>query len=347
MRKSLLAILTIFIVGCSTIQITEETTSTTPNIENGIDVFFSDPTLITGGDYNYGPEMFLVDAIQAARVSIDIAVYRMNLWDLRNAIINAHQSGVVVRMVTDSDSINDEVVKQIQESGIKVIGDERESLMHNKFVVIDRQDVWTGSMNFTVGSAYYDNNNLIHIHSQEVALDYVTEFDEMFNLEMFGDNVIASTPNPLVNLGGSLVEVYFSPDDNVDEHIINIIEQGQENIIFMAYSFTSNSIGEAILEKFYEGVNVSGVMDSNQAVTNQGTNYDSFVEAGISVMLDENSGLMHHKVIIVDNKIVITGSYNFSNSAENKNDENLLIIHDPGIADLYKAEYLKLISLNK
>jgi phosphatidylserine/phosphatidylglycerophosphate/cardiolipin synthase-like enzyme len=324
------------------------TTETVPNYDNStgndIEVFFSDPSNMTGSPYNYGLETKLVDAIGLARISIDVAIYSINLWDIRDALMEAKDRGVLVRLVTDSENFSDEVIQQLMDSGIKVIGDRRESLMHNKFVVIDRQDVWTGSMNFTVGSAYYDNNNLVHIHSNKIAMDYVTEFNEMFELDLFGDNIAALTPDPLAIVGNTLVEVYFSPDDGVADHIVSIINQGKESIIFLAYSFTSDTIGEVILDKFQKGITVSGIMDSGQAKGNQGSEFDSFQKAGVNVFLDGNSGLMHHKVIIIDKNTVITGSYNFSRSAEKENDENILILHDPRIAELFYDEFLNLIS---
>ncbi|MFC2065113.1 phospholipase D-like domain-containing protein, partial [Chloroflexota bacterium] len=215
-----------------------------------IEIFFSDPTNISGEKYDYGPERFMVQAIKSAVVSVDIAIYNFNLWDVRDALLEVFNRGVTVRVVIESENMENEVVQQLKQAGIQVIGDRRESLMHNKFIIVDRIDVWTGSMNFTVGSAYYDNNNLVHIHSPEVAGNYQTEFNEMFVLDMFGDNIMSLTPDPLVLIDDSLVEIYFSPDDDVAEHIIEIINQANESIVFMAYSFTSDVVSAAIIEKF-------------------------------------------------------------------------------------------------
>jgi phosphatidylserine/phosphatidylglycerophosphate/cardiolipin synthase-like enzyme len=88
-------------------------------------------------------------------------------------------------------------------------------------------------------------------------------------------------------------------------------------------------------------VEVKGVMDDSQIKSNQGTEFDAFIQAGLDVRRDGTSGLIHHKVMIIDRKIVITGSYNFTASAENTNDENLLIIYSPQIAELYLAEFAR------
>ena len=103
---------------------------------------------------------------------MDVAIYDLNLWSIRDALIAAHRRGVDVRMVTESDNMDEQEVQELKEAGIEVLGDRHESLMHDKFVVIDRLEVWTGSMNFTTGGAYLDNNNLIRLRSSKLAEDY-------------------------------------------------------------------------------------------------------------------------------------------------------------------------------
>ncbi|MDO9348528.1 MAG: phospholipase D-like domain-containing protein, partial [Anaerolineales bacterium] len=224
-------------------------------------------------------------------------------------------------------------------AGIPILGDRREGLMHDKFVVIDRQEVWSGSMNFTTGGAYKDDNNLIRILSVEVALDYTTEFDEMFVDDKFGPATVADTPYPNPTIDGTPLEIYFSPDDGVAARLVELIQSAQESIYFLAYSFTSNDIGAAVIERAGAGVTVAGVMDAGQVNSNQGTEYDPFRQAGLDVRLDGSAGLMHHKLFIIDGKIVITGSYNFSASAEERNDENVVIIFNPDVAAQYLTEF--------
>jgi phosphatidylserine/phosphatidylglycerophosphate/cardiolipin synthase-like enzyme len=269
-----------------------------------------------------------------------VAAYNFNLWSLRDALIHAHQRGVVVRMVMESDNMDSREVQQIKDAGIPVIGDQQEGLMHNKFVVIDRSEVWTGSMNFTVSGAYKDNNNFICIRSVKAAEDYTREFEEMFINRLFGPDAIVDTPYPKLTIDGTPVEVYFSPDDKIAVRIMALIQNAQENINFIAYNFTSNDIGNAIMKQAQAGISVAGVMDDSQVTSSQGTEYDPFKQAGLDVRLDGNQdGLMHHKVIIIDRQIVITGSYNFTASAEDSNDENVVIIFSPEVAEKFMEEF--------
>jgi len=316
-------------------------------------VYFTNPANLMAEDYAGGPDEALADAIHAARLSLDVAVYSLNLWSIRDALLDAWHRGVVVRMVMESDNMDSDEAQALIAAGIPILGDRREGLMHDKFVVIDRQEVWTGSMNFTTGGAYKDNNNLIRIRSAEVAQDYTQEFNEMFVEDKFGPNVVADrvgaaeglpahTPYPSLTIGDTHLEIYFSPDDGVAARLVTLIQSAQESINFMAYSFTSNDIGGAVLERAAAGVTVAGVMDEGQVNSGQGSEYDPFRQAGLDVRLDGNPGLMHHKVIIIDRSIVITGSYNFSASAEEVNDENLIVIYSPDIAAQYLAEFMRI-----
>jgi phosphatidylserine/phosphatidylglycerophosphate/cardiolipin synthase-like enzyme len=116
---------------------------------------------------------------------------------------------------------------------------------------------------------------------------------------------------------------------------VSEIEQAQESIVFMAYSFTSDPIAAAMFERAQAGVTLRGVFDEGQNASNKGGEYPTFLAAGYDVKLDGISGLLHSKVIIIDGKTVITGSFNFSAAAEKSNDENIVIIHDAGIAGQY------------
>ena len=217
-----------------------------------------------------------------------------------------------------------------------------EGLMHDKFVVIDRSEVWLGSMNYTFSGTYDDNNNLVHIRSVKMAENYTKEFEEMFLDDMFGDHTVPETPNPDINIEGSRVETFFSPDDGVADHLYEILADATDSIYFMAFSFTTDDLGEVIRAQAENGLDVAGVMEEQQVNSNIGTEYDLFKQAGLKVFLDGNEGQMHHKTMIIDGQIVVTGSYNFSRSAETRNDENLIVIYNKQIADFFMGEFQRI-----
>jgi phosphatidylserine/phosphatidylglycerophosphate/cardiolipin synthase-like enzyme len=314
-----------------------------PSVE-WVHVYFTAPGEPNAKSLRGGPDADLAAAIDAARLSVDVAVYELNLWSVRDALIAAHRRGVAVRLVTDSDNIDSEEIQDLKDVGIQVLGDRRESLMHNKFVIIDGQEIWSGSMNFTINDAYKNNNNLIRIRSAELAQDYTNEFEEMFIRDQFGQGSPANTPYPSLVVEGTPLEIYFSPDDGASAHLVEHIQEARRSIHFLAYSFTSDAIAEAILERAQSGVAVSGVFEASQAETNFGGEYQRLHDAGIDVRLDSNVYNMHHKVIIIDGQVVVTGSYNFSANAEERNDENLLVIDNPVLAGQYEAEFAQIFS---
>jgi phosphatidylserine/phosphatidylglycerophosphate/cardiolipin synthase-like enzyme len=316
-----------------------------PSTGNWLEIYFTNPTSKEAKEYQGGPDKVLADSIDAALLSVDVAAYSFNLWSIRNALFRAHQRGVVVRMVMESDNMDSEEVQELLDAGIHIVGDQREGLMHDKFVVIDRTEVWTGSMNFTLSGAYEDNNNLIRMHSGQIAANYTREFDEMFVDDRFGQMSRDNTPYPQIKINNATVEFYYSPDEAVAARIITLLQGAQQSIHFMAASFTSEEIGNVIIEAADNGILVSGVMDSGQVNSNEGTRYDFFKQSMLDVRLDGIDGQMHHKVIIIDEKIVITGSYNFTNSAEDHNDENVVIIFDEDAAAQYMLEFLRVYGM--
>lgn len=281
----------------------------------------------------------LVEAIDAARLSIDVAAYSITLNSVRNALLNAHDRGVTVRIVMESTNMDTSDVKRLLEAGIPIIGDNRQGLMHDKFMVIDRSEVWLGSMNFTDSGTYEDNNNMIRIRSTKMAENYSVEFSEMFDDDKFGPDVVEGTPNPSLTLDGTRVDTYFSPDDHVLTALYNLLSESQESIYFLAFSFTSNELGEIVREKAEAGLTIQGVVDEEQVASNTGTEFDPFRQAGLDVLIDGNEGQMHHKVFIVDGKIVVIGSYNFSKAAEERNDENIIIVYNDKIAEFFVQEF--------
>lgn len=309
------------------------------------ELYFTDPTNPAAKQITGGPDGPLVDAINSARLSVDAAMYSLSLNSVRYALIDAYKRGVQVRVVMESDNMDRSDPRKLKEAGVPMLGDRRQGLMHDKFVVIDRAEVWTGSMNFTDSGAYSDNNNMMRIRSAKVAEDYETEFNEMFVDDKFGPDVGSPTPNPRVIIDGTPLDIYFSPDDQVQAGLLDLLDNAQKSIDFLAYSFTSNPLGEAIRQRAADGVKVRGVMETDQMKSDIGSEYDAFRAAGVDVRLDGNPGLMHHKVMIIDGQIVVMGSYNFTASAEKYNDENLIVIYNSQIARQFMGEFERVYSL--
>ncbi len=167
----------------------------------------------------------------------------------------------------------------------------------------------------------------------------------MYIDDRFGDHSRADTPFPRVELAGDPLDVRFSPDDGVADFLVELLSQAQERIDVLAYSFTSDPLAEALIAAAERGVVVRAVFDEEQARFNTGGDYERLLAAGLDVRLDGNPGKMHHKVMLIDGKLVIFGSYNFSSSAELRNDENLLAWRHPEAAATFQGEFERIYAL--
>lgn len=303
------------------------------------ELYFTNPESPLASQKTGGPDGPLAEAIDSAKLTVDVAIYSLSLNSIRDALLRAHDRGVQVRIVMESDNLDRSDPQKLKDAGIPILGDRREGLMHDKFVVIDNSEVWMGSMNFTDSGGYTDNNNMMRIRSVKMAENYTKEFEEMFVDDKFGEDVVSETPNPRVTIDKTPIDIYFSPDDNVQANFVELVNNAQHSIYFMAFSFTADEIGKAVRARAQEGVTVAGVMETEQVNSNIGTEFDPFKQAGLDVFRDGIEGQMHHKVMVIDQNIVIFGSYNFTNSAETRNDENLLVVYNEDIAAQFIAEF--------
>ncbi len=284
----------------------------------------------------------VVASIQAATHTIDAATYDFDLQAMADALIAAHNRGLVVRLVTDTDTMGEDVIKQIKKAGIPVVEDHRSAIMHDKFVIVDSQAVWTGSWNFSENDNYRNNNNFIGIVSPEMVANYQTEFNEMFERNEFGPKSTANTPYPQFTVNGTLIENYFAPEDGVEDKIVTALQTAQQSIDFAAFTFTSQPISQLLIDKFQAGVQVQGIYEKRQVSAGADESYNLLTQDKLPVLFDGNRYTLHDKFFVIDRQIVVTGSFNFTAAANEENDENLLIIHNPGIAEQYYQEFLKL-----
>ena len=286
-----------------------------------------------------------------AQNTLDICVYNASDALIATAINDAHNRGVQVRYIADDDVVNsmlnslDPNIPIVYRTPTPAAG-----IMHNKFLVIDVNSVnnsWimTGSTNWTnPGNLFNDYNNLIFVQDQALAKAYTMEFEEMW-AGSFGSNKIDNTPHNF-NVNGKHMELYFSPSDQTTSKILEVINSVDYTLEFALLEFTRDDLGAAIIDVHNSfGTNVRGIMESTNS---QYSEFDNMDNAGVNVK--SHSGIpntIHHKYAIADADIVasdpilLTGSHNWSNNAENNSDENTLIIHDHTTANIYLQEFTK------
>jgi phosphatidylserine/phosphatidylglycerophosphate/cardiolipin synthase-like enzyme len=291
-------------------------------------------------------ERILVELIDRSQSTLDVAIHDIDLEPVTDALARAAGRGVRVRVVIESEVIRSQepvkraAVAKLRGASIPMVEDRPNGTMHHKFTVADGRWVETGSWNYTFSETYRNNNNAIVIESKELAANYTTEFEKMFVAGQFGGAKQRGVPNQLLTLAGARTENYFSPEDRAAGHVIRWVGATRERLRlhFLAFSFTHDGIGDAVLERFRAGVPVGGVFESADTRTTF-SEYGRLKGAGLDVLLDTNPWNLHHKVMVLDGKTTIFGSFNFSASADRDNDENLLIVEDPGLAAAFDAEY--------
>ena len=307
-------------------------------------VYFTDPDNIDDPANLAGsiPEK-LISQIDSAHNSIDIAAFEFNLPPVAEALIAASRRGVAVRWMTDDEfGIEDDedelgLFELLEEEGVEVRDDDRDNYMHNKFIIVDNQTVWTGSTNITRNGNFRNNNNVIVIDSPALAAIFQREFDEMWRGE-FGARAPSDIGQQSLAIQGTPIQVYFAAEDHPVSSIVPLVEAAEATVRFMAFSFTHDELGAAMLARDRAGVDVKGVFETRGSETEY-SELSKLYCANVPVRQDGNPAILHHKVLIIDDHIVITGSANFSNNADRNNDENLIVIDNVDIAQLYQQEF--------
>jgi len=155
--------------------------------------------------------------------------------------------------------------------------------------------------------------------------------------------VLAAAPAQVPGASAAEIEVCFSPPlpggCDPARAIENAVRAARKSILIQAYEITPGPLVTALIEAHRRGVDVRAIVDYKQ-LTDRRNRDDAFAvehlgEAGIPVLVDRPPGLMHDKVMIIDGEAVVTGSFNYTYSAEHRNVENLLVIHDPALAAQY------------
>ena len=134
------------------------------------------------------------------------------------------------------------------------------------------------------------------------------------------------------------VSVYFSPNGGCTEAIVKELGNTKSNILIQAYSFTSAPIAKAVVDAHKRGIDVAVILDKSQR-TEKYSSADFIAHAGVRTLIDAKHAIAHNKIMILDGDTVIVGSFNFTKAAEEKNAENVLIIHRSVLAERYTKNW--------
>lgn len=306
--------------------------SISKNTEDSTVLFYDTSTQ----DRNGKNLTYFLSLINGAKKFIYVSVYDLDNADIVNALISAKNRGVDVKVVIESGNRNTKTDFKLPNNNIPIIYDMNSAYMHNKFIVIDGYCVITGSTNLTETGINSNSNNMFIVFNNELAQDYMEEFEEQFDKKMFGSHDDNTKSFNKVSTNSGLIEPFFMPEDNLKDRLVQLINNAQQSIDIMMFTFTDKEIANALLDAKNRGLKVRVIMETFQA-NSRWSVYKLIND--LNPILDKNPRTFHHKVMIIDNIITITGSYNFTNSAQFKNDENALIIHSQDISHAYTREF--------
>ncbi|MCB2379537.1 phospholipase D-like domain-containing protein [Hymenobacter sp. BT635] len=308
--------------------------------------------------------------IDRAQESVDVAIYNWDNATIADALNRAQARGVKVRLIYEATNTMRSL--PLVNPAIPRIGRDSDNdasnrgIMHNKFVVIDansananRPWVWTGSTNWTVAQLFTDPNNVIAIQDQSLARTYTMEFDEIWGSNgmtpgtpAYGNRKTDNTPHFFL-IGGSRVESWFSPTDNVNSRLLETIRTADNDLHFATMLITQAEIGQTIRDQV-QLRNIAGCSEgllNDTSNTGTGAIFRTIRTAlGNRIMVKNTPGIMHHKTIIIDagasqsDPQVFVGSHNWSASANTTNDENTLVVHDALVVNRYYQEFASRIA---
>ncbi len=319
------------------------------------------------------PDLF-ADTLKAymdrAMSTLDIAIYSFDVGGpgttIVQAVNDAYSRGVQVRVITEGGNSNS-AIAQLNPAIPVVLSPQSPPLyygiMHNKFFIIDANHldaslpmVMTGSTNWTEQQLNDDRNNVVFIQDQSLAKVYTMEFEEMWGSSgllpdplnaKFGPDKTDNTPHDLM-IGGKRLESYFSPSDNVNNQILRTIETADDELYFATMVFTRYDLAYGVEAAVnLNGVYAAGIMNDSSGGSGQSFLIMQGAMGSNIIEFDHASqpGILHHKYLIVDqgtpgyDPLVLTGSHNWSSAANQRNDENTVIIHSSEIANQFYQEF--------
>lgn len=165
----------------------------------------------------------------------------------------------------------------------------------------------------------------------------VNPFDALFFADDSNSSTVTSS-NLVPEEKVSLVEAYFCPADECAQKLIDKINSSKSSLYIAIYSFTHDDISDAVIRAKKRGVEVKVIYDSDQS-KNAASDDERLSGAGIEVAYRNGSGYMHNKFTIIDMNVVATGSFNYSNNADTRNEENLIFLDSEGLAEKFKQNF--------
>jgi len=329
-----------------------------------VDAFFNDPGARRDTVWYSDAVRVMIDLIDSADVSIELAVMGFSHADVIAAFERAWDRGVKLKMVGDAGHLNNAGYQLFYERHFPIVTGNNAHIMHDKFMVVDDRFVFASTANWTPTDLENNSNNFVMVDSPLLAADFQAEHEQMWQ-GVFGHDKVEIKNGRSYAVGDTTVEVWFSPNEDALGRMVELVDAAEDRVSFMIFAFTKDQVGSAFIRKHEDlvskgrvvdgdlSVGVSGVVDQSQLHSN-GQYHEIYrmLGAQIPLQLDGNDagrqpgdyqaggGRLHSKTMVIDpdgeDPVVITGSFNWSSSATQSNDEFMMVLHGRRVAQLYK-----------
>ncbi len=322
-----------------------------------------------GSGFSGVPDCFFTEETKVSEVisgvldntnyTLDVALYNLQIPVLSQKILDARDRGVKVRVIIDYDHVYPEIGKEIKfliDNGvdlklIKGIGGS--GSMHNKYAVFDGAALQTGSANWSLSAENASFENMMFVYDKDIIEGFQKNFEWLWtyaspaNARYEKPAMLApapADPGPSVELNGEIFPKYiFSPNGGTQDMIVKAIDSAMTEVDAAMFTFTSEPIFNALKRASARGINVKLMVHAGQKFPFMA----DALRSGLGLKLAKGrveKGLMHNKYVVIDNKFLANGSFNWTKTAEIYNFENTIFTVNPVYVAPYKAEFEKLYS---
>ncbi len=332
-----------------------------------VEVFFNDPGSNLDTVWYSDAVKVMIDMVDTAQASIDFAVMGFTHEPLIDAFVRAYDRGIDINMVGDASHLNNVGYERFRERHIPMSVGNLAHIMHDKFMVVDDRFVLASTANWSDSDLLQNSNNFAVIDHPGLAADFAAEQAQMME-GAFGQDKLTIDNGRVYTIGDTEVEVWFSPNEDAMGRILELVDAAEESVEFTIFAMTKDQLGSALVRKQQELIDrgivtpgdtstgVLGVIDQSQLHSN-GQYHEAYrmIGAGIPLRMDgddasslpgdyqASGGRLHSKTMVIDwqgaDPVVISGSFNWSASATQSNDEYLLVFRGPRVAETYHAYF--------
>jgi len=308
-------------------------------------------------------EALIEGAVRASTSSVDVAIYGFTLPRVADALVDATKRGVAVRVIMNeshvfTSRVSDQI-RQLMDNGVNMRvlrGVGRYGIMHNKIGIFDGRLVTAGSFNWAVTANTANSENAVFIRDASAVQGYREYFNWMWGFSgAVADGPAAPVANygpppedpsrPVVFNGVPLPRYSFSPGGRIEADIMGAVNSARESVDIAVFSFYSMDIAGAVVKAQKRGVKVRVVVDRVQA--SQSEVGKILFDNGIPFRWSQGfsgKGVMHNKFAVLDGKLLMTGSFNWSTNAQDNNFENMFYTASPAYTGPFSAQFENIFS---